>query len=462
MTWDIWIKSNDCFDLLLLCSKSMMHNHNWLLSEVMGTSNNRTHFIDQDETNDDNLGKKQLGDEFELVNDLWMYLQEGVNSVDLQDYINRGEILSFKNLLMNNFINHLRDLRRQSSKNTSDTYRSFWRNPRCHYYRNACDAFRDELKRNVLFQYGHSPLTKAFFAFSGTNLLRAPQDILSTFEYALWPYPQEYLAAEQIFKAVSILNTAKLFWDETLNPEHLGNFFLLPVWELTSYVFSHVKVDAEFVSPIVSGEDSDSNYPEYPDSGMLMDQFSSVIKQHLKLCSIRSAAKWGSEVRKAFLLKYYAGLKLRELKSEGIASPQHRVEQAVIAIRDAWTHCYEEREGDFTLDNEAEELFMFFCECLEAACNRLQTIEEMACGIAGSWHIEIREAYLSICYKGITIEELEEKGMASPEHRLYQAVNQIRNTWTLWFGECTDAAMEKPENEAFFEFFCNSLAEICK
>lgn len=462
MTWEIWIKSNDCFDLLLNCSRSMMNDHKWLLSEVMGTISNRSFFDDHKEENDGTVHKKQLGDEYELANDLWMYLQESANNINLQDYIGRNEILSFRNLLTKEFVNHLRDIRRQSSKNSSNSYRSFWRNPRCHYYRNACDTFRDEQKRNASFQYGHNPLTKAYFAFTGSSLSRPPQDILSTFEYALWPYPQEYRAAEQIFKAVPILNTARLFWDESLNTEHLGSPFLLPVWELTSYVFSHVKIDAEFVTPVAPGEDSGTNDPIYPDPGTLPDQFASVIKQQLNLCAIRSAANWDSEVRKAFLLKFYAGLKLRELRAEGIAAPQYRVEQAVIAIRDAWTHCYEERDGDFTLDNEAEELFMVFCESLEAACKKLQEIEKMACGIAGAWHIDIKEAYLAICYKGISIEELVKKGMASPEHRLYQAVNQIRNSWTLWFGECTDAAMEKPEHEVFFEFFCNSIAAVCK
>lgn len=477
LTWYEWIKKDECFKTLLLCVKSMMRKYKPLISEVLETGNNSTQLSNKlsktDATSSEFLEIVQLGDEYELVNDFWMFLQEGANSINYQSHINNKGILSFKNHITSEFIIHLKEIRRQcavpketldateqaAAKKKPGSYRSYRRNPRCHYYRSACEAFRHKAKCKSAFQYGHNRSLRAFYAFTNEALSDDNSIQFDAFNYSSWSYPNKYLASKKIFNAAAILETAELFWNEALEPCHIGKLFLAPVWELTSYVFSHVRVNADFVSSTPLNED-DGNYdPLLSEIGTPPDQFSSVLKNQLSLCAAKAVVEWPQEVRKALLSKHLKGRTLSDLQNEGIDSPQYRVKQASDAVKKAWIDCYGEHEEHITQGNEADELFMHFVDCLFVVCEKLDSIEAAASEVANSWPKDVRKAYYFIHSTG-AIGSLT--GASPLEPPVYPALNNAMLSWTLWHGELIDSGMLDPNDNDFFKFYCKTLATFCK
>jgi hypothetical protein len=442
MPWTKWLSSNQCFEILLKCAKRLLKDHEKLIRDVLelGASG---------KSKDD----KRLPDEYDVAHDLWIFLAKEAPTAQLQHLLVIENFLALRNLIIFSYVMHLRDIRRR--KKGPESYRSYKTKAIYHYYRNACDTFSNTASSNFQYQ-GKHPLAGACFAFSGQDLLVAPLATLCSNHYVTWLYPLKYLAPDVIFEATTILDTAQFFWKQSLEPQFLGGPFLLPVWELASYVFSHVQVEWEPENVRVDEDDE----PVLQDPGAPALQHESLLKRELERCALRAAASWQPEVRKAFFLKFNKDLTLQELRTEGITSPQYRVDMAVEALKAAWTECIDWKDNE-DLDEETLALALFFCNCLVAVTRMLNEIEERAVGVARSWDPDVAKVYYQAFYQESS-ETLQAEGMQQAGPRLDQAVNQIRNFWTLWYGECSEEAMADAGNELLFKFFCDRLAEFCK
>lgn len=373
MKWDDWLKSEECSEVLLHCARSILGRH-WsrrIIANVLDlgrrSSTSDTAVAESSYVVDSGL----LAEEHELAGDLWIFLKERANHVDLCDLIIRDEILAFRNRVINDFLKYLIHIQRCLNPNANDhaqQERYFRRSPFHHYYHNACEVLLERSRQNATLQYCSNRVGAAY-AFSSDTLASAPLALTSQQKYGSWPYLSKWLSQALIHKSDVVHGTADYFWHESVKPERLGASYLVPVRELASYVFSHVKTEAEVVSPCsAGGDDSERDY-YFPDPAEAPNQHVLIEVRELKQNAREIASAWHPDIRSAFIWKFDEGLTLAEIKAKGISSPQHRVDQAVNQIRDFWTlWCGDVDDGDS--GEQSQDLFRYFFESLVSACKK--------------------------------------------------------------------------------------------
>lgn len=365
--WDKWLKSEECSKVLLLCARSMLARL-WsgkIIRNVLDID--RHSALSEAEFNNADASRISPG-EHELASDLWIFLKERAHHIDLQDLIVRGEILAFRNRINNDFLKYLIHIQRCLNPNASDQTqqeRYFRRNPFHHYYHNACEVLLDRSRENREIQYC-SIKGGAAYAFMNGKAETTPLALTSQQSYGAWPYPAVWLSQALIHKGDVVYGTAEYFWDESIKPDRFGASYLVPVRELASYVFSHVRVEAEFVKTCTE-DDNGSERDYFPDPAEAPDQQAFIEKKDLANSAHVVASSWHPDVRKAFVWKFDDGLTLAEIKTRGISSPQHRVDQAVESVRNFWTlWCGDSDDGG----EQSENLFRYFFESLVSVCKK--------------------------------------------------------------------------------------------
>lgn len=371
-----WRKTIDCYKLLTICAEDIYYRHKNMLRLVMNIQYENIY------SNDDNVNNKltdlnkQKKDDIEtLTSELWAFLNNKWDKssltgttigIELQLLLHAEQPRAVMNRVTTYFLNYCRDKQRKQSVS-----------PFHYYYHQASSVLQQASINNPGMQYRSSQFGGTYYAFSPYPLDHISPLLLLTANYSEWPIPPSHIEFVNIHEAPIVIDLSRFYWDESTKSEHFGSPYLLPVKDLTQYIFSKFDFNEESLKETKLGllnDEDDDLETEFPDLRPL-PQIMLLNQNELIDLAENLIATWKPAKKQIFLLKFEEGLTLDQIHSKGYKSVQHNVETAVRSIREQWSMwggalLTRNVNHEDINDNNENDLQTFFYEAIVDACKK--------------------------------------------------------------------------------------------